>query len=211
MIWGGADEIILEISVWSLRCVQPFVAHQAPQSIEFFSGVGCHFLLQEIFPTNWLNPGLPHCGQTLYQRSHQGKKNRNRVHNKWTALETSQKLPPPLSVKRLSSKKNSRGPGRNFKCTWLSQVAGLGRCWSRGVQRGRTSLAWVPQQTSDSLGDGGRDLFHFFKYPCGINWKLSNSFTVFLIKCFLSLLNCEVPTVTITVLIYLIVLPTLWI
>ena len=33
------------------------------------------------------------------------KKNRNRVHNKWTALETSQKLPPPLSVKKLSSKK----------------------------------------------------------------------------------------------------------
>ena len=24
-------------------------------------GVGCHFLLQEIFPTQGLNPGLPHC------------------------------------------------------------------------------------------------------------------------------------------------------
>ena len=30
------------------------------------TGVCCHFLLQEIFPTQGLNPGLPHCRQTLY-------------------------------------------------------------------------------------------------------------------------------------------------
>ena len=30
------------------------------------TGVGCHFLLQEIFPTQGWNPGLPHCGQMLY-------------------------------------------------------------------------------------------------------------------------------------------------
>ena len=36
------------------------------------TGVGCHFLLQEIFPTQELNPGLPHCRQTLYRLSHQG-------------------------------------------------------------------------------------------------------------------------------------------
>ena len=30
------------------------------------TGVGCHFLLQEIFPTQGLNPGLLHCRQTLY-------------------------------------------------------------------------------------------------------------------------------------------------
>ena len=35
-------------------------------------GVGCHFLLQEIFPTQGLNPGLPNCRQTLYCLSHQG-------------------------------------------------------------------------------------------------------------------------------------------
>ena len=34
--------------------------------------VGCHFLLQEIFLTQGLNPGLPHCRQTLYCLSHQG-------------------------------------------------------------------------------------------------------------------------------------------
>ena len=35
-------------------------------------GVGCHFLLQEIFLIQGLNPGLPHCRQTLYRLSHQG-------------------------------------------------------------------------------------------------------------------------------------------
>ena len=36
------------------------------------TGVGCHFLLQGIFPTEGLNPGLSHCRQTLYRLSHQG-------------------------------------------------------------------------------------------------------------------------------------------
>ena len=30
------------------------------------TGVGCQFLLQKIFLTQGLNPGLPHCRQTLY-------------------------------------------------------------------------------------------------------------------------------------------------
>ena len=50
------------------------VAYQAPPSMgfsrqEYWST--CHFLLQ-IFPTQGLNPGLPHCRQTLYHLSHQG-------------------------------------------------------------------------------------------------------------------------------------------
>ena len=36
------------------------------------TGVGCHFLFQGIFPTQGLNPGLPHWRQTLYHLSHQG-------------------------------------------------------------------------------------------------------------------------------------------
>ena len=34
--------------------------------------VGCHFLLQRIFPTQGSNPGHPHCRQTLYHLSDQG-------------------------------------------------------------------------------------------------------------------------------------------
>ena len=36
------------------------------------TGVGCHSLLQEIFLTQGLNPGLPHCRQMLYRLNHQG-------------------------------------------------------------------------------------------------------------------------------------------
>ena len=36
------------------------------------TGVGCHFLLQRIFLTQGLNPGLPHCRLRLYHLSHQG-------------------------------------------------------------------------------------------------------------------------------------------
>ena len=36
------------------------------------TGMGCHFLPQEIFPAKGLNLGLPHCRQTLYCLSHQG-------------------------------------------------------------------------------------------------------------------------------------------
>ena len=64
-----------------LSCVRLFatpwtVAYQAPPSMgfsrqEYWHGV-FHFLLQRIFPTQGLNPGLPHCRQTLYCLSHQG-------------------------------------------------------------------------------------------------------------------------------------------
>ena len=36
------------------------------------TGVGSLSLLQGIFPTQGLNPGLPHCRQILYQVSHKG-------------------------------------------------------------------------------------------------------------------------------------------
>ena len=36
------------------------------------TGVGCHFLLQGIFPAQTLNLGLLHCRQILYHLGHQG-------------------------------------------------------------------------------------------------------------------------------------------
>ena len=49
-------------------------AYQAPPSFGFpgkSTGVGCHFLLQCIFPTQGSNPGLLHCGKILNQLRHQ--------------------------------------------------------------------------------------------------------------------------------------------
>ena len=36
------------------------------------TGVGCHFFLQRIFPTQGLNPGLLHCRWNPYPLNHQG-------------------------------------------------------------------------------------------------------------------------------------------
>ena len=38
------------------------------------TGMGCHTLLQGIFPTQELNPGLLHSRQILYHLKHKGKK-----------------------------------------------------------------------------------------------------------------------------------------
>ena len=65
---------VLSHSVW-LFATPRTVARQAPLSMEFSRkniGVGCHFLLQGIFPTQGVNPGLPHCRRILYHLSHQG-------------------------------------------------------------------------------------------------------------------------------------------
>ena len=40
--------------------------------MDFSRQVGCHALLQKIFPTQGSNPGLPHCRWILYHLSHQG-------------------------------------------------------------------------------------------------------------------------------------------
>ena len=42
------------------------------RSLQQNTRVGCHVLLQGIFPTQGRNPDLPHCGQILYQLSHMG-------------------------------------------------------------------------------------------------------------------------------------------
>ena len=38
------------------------------------TGMGSHFFLQGIFPTQGPNPGFPHCRWILYQLSHNGSR-----------------------------------------------------------------------------------------------------------------------------------------
>ena len=59
-------------------CIQFFafpwtVAYQTPQSLN--TGLGNHFFLQGIFPSQGSNPGLLYCRQILYHLSHQGSPN----------------------------------------------------------------------------------------------------------------------------------------
>ena len=46
------------------------------------TGVGCHSLLQGIFPIQVSNPGLLHCRQILYHLSHQGSPTQRRSSSK---------------------------------------------------------------------------------------------------------------------------------
>ena len=73
--------VLVKVKVKSLSRVQLFATPWAVACTRLLrpwdflgqsTGVGCHFLLQGIFPTQGSNPGLPHCRQTLYHLSHQG-------------------------------------------------------------------------------------------------------------------------------------------
>ena len=71
------------------------------QSMEFSSqntGVGSHSFLQEIFPAQGLNPGLPHCRRILYQLSHQGDPRRL----EWVAYPFSSRSFQPRDRTRVS-------------------------------------------------------------------------------------------------------------
>ena len=48
------------------------VVQSFPDLCDPMSGVGCHALLQGMFPTQGSNPGLPHCRWILYCLSQQG-------------------------------------------------------------------------------------------------------------------------------------------
>ena len=62
------------------------------------TGVGNHSFLQEIFPTQESNPGLPHLGQILYQLSH---KRSPRILD-WVAYPFSRESSQPRNQTRVS-------------------------------------------------------------------------------------------------------------
>ena len=63
---------MLSLSLGRLFATPWTVTRQAPcDSPGQNTGVGCHFLLQGIFPTQGSNMGLLHYRQILYQMSHQ--------------------------------------------------------------------------------------------------------------------------------------------
>ena len=73
-LWRDYLQVKLLSHVWLF--VTPWtVAHRILHLWNFLgksTGVGCHFLLQGIFPTQGSNLGLQHCRQMLYPLSHQG-------------------------------------------------------------------------------------------------------------------------------------------
>ena len=138
MIRGGADEII-GISVQSLSRAQPFVtlrtiAHKTPQFIEFFRQEywsGLSFPSPGDLPDPGIEPTSPALQADFLPTEPPGNRNRNRVHNKWTALETSQNLPPPLSVKTVFQKQLPRSRKE------LQVYSAVPGCWLREMLKQR--------------------------------------------------------------------------
>ena len=88
------------------------------------TGVGCHFLLQEIFLTQGLNQGLPHCRQTLYRLSHQGsfqKQCRKPKFNTWVRKIPWRRKWLPLQYSCLENPMD--------KGTWWVIVHVVAKCW----------------------------------------------------------------------------------
>ena len=70
--------LVLSHSVVSNSETPWTAARQASLSMEFprqNTGLGCHFLLQGVFPTLGSNPRLLHYRQILYHLSYQGSPN----------------------------------------------------------------------------------------------------------------------------------------
>ena len=67
-----------QLTVWilPLDSLRPHGLYSPWNSPGQNTGVGSLSLLQEIFPTQGLNPGLSQCRQILYQLSHQGQETR---------------------------------------------------------------------------------------------------------------------------------------
>ena len=80
------------------------------------TGVGCHSLLQGIFLSQGLNPGLLHCRQILYSLSHQGSPGSNNLSG-WN-----EELPSQISELPSDGAKESRflppNKRRMFLTTW---------------------------------------------------------------------------------------------
>ena len=95
----------------------------------------CHFLLQEIFPSQGSNPGLLHCRQTLSRLSYQG-----RSHN-INSVELNKLSEQLLDGKMKSSYSFSRYEGR-FTVWRASLVAQLVKNLLANQETWVQSLGW---------------------------------------------------------------------
>ena len=70
---------VMSDSLWPQDC-SPLGSSVHGDSPGKNTRVGCYFLLQGLFPTQGLNPGLPHHRWILYYLSHQGSPNLGQNH-----------------------------------------------------------------------------------------------------------------------------------
>ena len=122
------------------------------------TGVGSRSLLQGIFPTHGLNPGLLHCRQILYQLSHQGSP---RI-LEWVAYPFSCGSPRPWNQTRVSCSEGG------FFTSWATREAHV--VWPMPYEdnweKSQVSEIHGKTPTGDNLKWGDSLVQQFFLY----NW-----------------------------------------
>ena len=121
------------------------------------TGVGCHFLLQGIFPTQGSNLGLPHCRQTLYHLSHRGSY-RGRWPTYWKATAV-KKLShswegsePHVMLPRLATQQRDGNP----QGIWPWRPAGFDYKTSTGLGETKISVLEDKNKTLHTPDSEGR-------------------------------------------------------
>ena len=99
------------------------------------TGVGSLSLLQGIFPTQRLNPGLPHCRQILHQLSHKGSP---RI---WVAY--------PFSSRSSQSRNQTGAAGGRYCETWRGTRSGIVG-WALGPARRQQPPQHLPHPWNPS-------------------------------------------------------------
>ena len=88
--------------------------------------MGCHFLLQRIFPTQESNPDLLHCRQMLYLLSHQGSPqgypSRLLFSHPWDHPDLGIKPASPVSPALAGGFLTTEPPARDAHCEGYKQV-----------------------------------------------------------------------------------------
>ena len=108
------------------------------------TGVGCHFLLQGIFPTQGSNPGLSHCRQMLYHLSQsEGRQNENHNHRKLTKLIT-------WTTALSNSMKLWALPCRATQDGWV-MVESSDKTWSTGEWNGKALQYSCLENSTNSM------------------------------------------------------------
>ena len=87
--------------------------------------VGCHALLQGIFPSQKYNPGLPQCRQILYQLSQQGLDVAWKIINHHCATRPDQsEQTPGVLIRKVTSISSSSHSGMGLTLLILSSASG---------------------------------------------------------------------------------------
>ena len=116
------------------------IARQAPWSPWDSPGkntrVGCHSLVQGIFPTQRLNPGLLHCRRILYHWSHQGSPRTPKEGLKTRSSKCPSLRPGSRSWQSIASATLHfpKEAGASWTCRKGMKVPALGAGVSRHVQ-----------------------------------------------------------------------------